>query len=681
VLTPVSGSYLYESGFTLAGEIDAPGVLTSLTLNGSPVAFTDLQTGLYAFSEAVGFDSGASQLTIELVALDEQGQSTSHQVEYLRDQDAPVIVIDQALNPAPAENAINEQPYRLQGSIAETSLSSFTINDTPVSLTPGDVDGEYRFDTALQLNPGETQSLYLTARDLAGNQSSLEYLLRLDATVSLAMLLPATGTELIQTGTPITLQVAVEISGVGASDALAVAELQDGSGNVVATADLLGDAGIKGGEIEVPALAGDYEITVTVSDTGGQTMAVTNRSLTVIDPVDVPLELEGIEPVDGQQGVEPNGFISLYFNQPIDIAQLTLSVHETAHGFTYQDLDAPGTSALDAQGYQLVEISRSYEPVPGTFSLLPGDRVVAFYPGRELAYGAEVFIDVSYAGEEIYRSLFRTRPLPTFINGSVVDQFGQPISGINVTIPELDRSTKTNSDGAFAFGYRDRYDQTLPGGRYELQINPELGDPSFGSLAIWASIQEGRLNNLKVSRLPVLNKDVPFAPVEGRGHLSLLQGALNLDLSEADLLFPDGSRQGDIHLQFSDYAQLPYPVGGNYLPHWVYTAQPAGVRVEGEIQVDIAMPTLNYTHNYLPDEGQYVLMLGADPESRHIVPVGVARIENHRAITAGAEHYQVLDVFGYALVPSEAQPQMQAYADGELDLRQLLIALDNLTEQ
>ncbi|MCG7982337.1 MAG: hypothetical protein JAY90_06235 [Candidatus Thiodiazotropha lotti] len=681
VLTPVSGSYLYEPGFTLVGEIDAPGLLTSLTLNGSPVAFTDLHSGLYAFSEAVGFDTGASQMTVDLVAQDEQGQSASLQVEYLRDQDVPVIVIDQPLSPAPAENAVNEQPYRLQGTITEQNLSAFTINDTPVALTPGSVDGEYRFDTALQLNPGESLSLFLTAHDLAGNQSSLEYLLRLDATVSLSMLLPATGTELIQTGVPIPLQVAVEVSGVGAATTQATAELYDAGNSLVATDALLGDAGIKGGEIEVPALAGDYELRVIVNDSGGQTLAVTHRSLLVKDPIDVPLELERVEPVDGQQGVEPNGFISLYFNQPIDIAQLTLSVHETAHGFTYQDLDAPGTPALNAQGYQLVEISRSYEPVPGSFSLLPGDRVVAFYPSRELAYGAEVFVEISYAGEEISRSLFRTRPLPTFINGTVVDQFGQPIPGIDVTIPELERSTKTNSDGAFAFGYRDRFDQTIPGGRYELQINQDLGNPSFGSLVLWASIQEGRLNNLKVSRLSVLNKEVPFAPVEGRGNLSLLQGALNLDLTEADLLFPDGGRQGDIHLQFSDFAQLPYPIGGNYMPHWVYTVQPAGVRVEGEMLVDIAMPSLNHTHDYLPDEGQYVLMLGADPQSRHIVPVGVARIENHRAISAGIQHYQVLDVFGYALVPSEAQPQMQAYADGELDLRQLLIALDNLTEQ
>ncbi|MEJ2613033.1 MAG: hypothetical protein P8179_24005 [Candidatus Thiodiazotropha sp.] len=47
-------------------------------------------------------------------------------------------------------------------------------------------------------------------------------------------------------------------------------------------------------------------------------------------------------------------------------------------------------------------------------------------------------------------------------------------------------------------------------------------------------------------------------------------------------------------------------------------------------------------------------------------------------MSVGIPHYQVL---GYALMPREAQPQLQAYANGELDLRQLLIALDHLTEQ
>jgi hypothetical protein len=678
VLAPLSGSTLPETSFTLAGEVEAPGTLTSLTLNGSPIAFTDLQGGIYAFRETLSFEQGSTQLNLELEARDAQNQVETLQVDYSLDQETPLVTLDRPLSLVPTENSVTEQPYRLQGTIQESNLSSFTVNDQVVALVPGDVAGTYRFDAALQLSPGEALPLRLSAQDQAGNQTMQEYLLRLDTSLTLKLLLPVSGTELVHSGTPIALQVAAEVEGVGAADVRVHAELLDSDGITVANTDLAGEGGVHGGELSVPAQAGNYEVRIALLDSNDQALTTTRRSLSVTDPVDVPLALEQVEPADNQSGVEPNTFISLSFNQPIDTAQLSLSVYETAHGFTYQDLDEPGTSALEAQGYQLVSISRSHEPVPGNLSVLPGDRVIAFYAEREFAYNAEIYVDVSYAGEELYRGLFRTRPLPTFINGTVVDQFGQPVGGITVSLPELGRTTQTNSDGAYAFGYHDRYDQGLPGGRYELRINPGLEEPHFGSLSLWASIQSGRLNTLEVAHLPVLNKDVPFAPVQGRGNLSLLQGALKLDLTQADLLFPDGARSGDLHLQFSDFAQLPYPVGGKYLPHWVYTAQPSGVQVEGAMAVDLAIPSLNHSYSYLPDDGDYVLMLGVDPQARHIVPVGVARIDNYRAVSVGIPHYQVL---GYALMPREAQPQLQAYANGELDLRQLLIALDHLTEQ
>jgi hypothetical protein len=76
-----------------------------------------------------------------------------------------------------------------------------------------------------------------------------------------------------------------------------------------------------------------------------------------------------------------------------------------------------------AHKYSRVEVNRSHEAVPGQLSLLPGNRVVAFYPERELAYDSEVYLDVSYDGSELGHLLFHTRALPTFLNGTVIDQF------------------------------------------------------------------------------------------------------------------------------------------------------------------------------------------------------------------------------------------------------------------
>ena len=262
----------------------------------------------------------------------------------------------------------------------------------------------------------------------------------------------------------------------------------------------------------------------------------------------------------------------------------------------------------------------------------------------------------------------------------MIDQFAQPVEGVAVSLPELGRATRTNRDGAFAFGYGDRHDQAIPAGRYELSFNPGLKEPRFATLSRWIGVQAGRQNRLDVTRLPLLDQETPFAPLEGRSQASLLGGAVKLDLSNADLQFPDHRRSGDLHLQFTDYAQLPYPIGGDHLPHWVYLGQPAGIRVEGEMAVDLAAPKLNQSHDYLPPEGSYVLMLGLDLVSRHIVPVGVGRIENDRVVSAGEAHYQSLDVLGYVLQGTAAQPQLREYAEGRIDLRALLIALDNLTE-
>jgi hypothetical protein len=549
-----------------------------------------------------------------------------------------------------------------------------------VTLSPGHLPGEYLFDVALQLTASEPLTVLLTARDQADNTTRQEYILRLDASVDVSLLLPAAGTELVHNDAPIALQVAVEVSGSGAAASLAEAVLLDSSGAQVASVALTGSSGLKSGTLSVPAVADRYDLNVVITNDVATVLAETSRTLTVRDPVEVPLALERTEPANGEVGVEPNGFIGLYFNQPIDIAKLSVELHETAQGYTYENQDEPGTPTLNAKGYQLVAVNRSFEAVPGSLSLLPGNRVVAFYPDRELAYDGEVALDVDYDGAELAHLMFHTRALPTFINGTVIDQFSQPVEGVSVSLPQLGRTTRTNRDGAFAFGYGDRYDEALPAGRYELVINPDLKQIRFGSVRRWVSIESGRQNRLEVTRLPLLNLDTPFAPVEGRSSVSLLAGAVKLDLNDADLLFPDSRRSGDLHLQFTEYGRFSYPVGGGHLPHWVYTGQPAGIRVEGELRVDLALPKLNRSYDYLPPDGSYVLMMGLDLASRHVVPVGVGRIESARVVSAGASHYQSLDVIGYVLQGTAAQPKLQAYADGEIDLPALLIALDNLTE-
>lgn len=678
VLSPVSGSHLRESGFLLVGEVTAEAGLQSLVINQLPVAFKDEGAGRFSFREPFSFADGQSFLQLEITATDKESRPASSQVSFYRDTLAPVVTLDNPLQPAPVGNAVTEQPYRLRGTVSDPNLTSLTVNDQAVGVVPTGNAGQYRFDLALALSSGTPVNISLTAIDSAGNVRIDDYVLVFDATASVDILLPSDGAELLNLGEPIDLQVAARLQGTIAADDKLIVRLLDQSESVVASSELDGDASLRSGALTLPAVAAEYTLSYDLENAAGELISSSRRALTVRDQQQLELALERVEPANGQVGVEPNGFISLYFNQPIDPAKLSIAVNETAHGYTYEDVDPQGTDALRAKGYQLVSVARSHEAVPGKLSVVPGATLVAFYPSRELAYDAEVYVNVGYDGQELERLQFRTRTLPTFVSGGVVDQLNQPVAGITVAIPELGRTTTTNRDGAFAFGYGDAYGETLPGGRYELVINPGMRDVRFGTMRRWLNIQESRRNPLSRVRLPVLNKEIPFVPVAGRSEVDLVQGAAKLDLLDADLQFPNGRRQGDVHAQFADFSQIPYQLDPRALPHWAYTLQPSGIAVEGEMRIDIAVPKLNQGHDNLPPDDSYVLMLGLDAESGRVVPVGVGQVNNTRIRSVGQQHYQVLDVLAYALLPEDRQPLLKQYANGEIDLPMLLVGLNAL---
>ncbi|MGI9273767.1 MAG: carboxypeptidase-like regulatory domain-containing protein, partial [Endozoicomonas sp.] len=340
--------------------------------------------------------------------------------------------------------------------------------------------------------------------------------------------------------------------------------------------------------------------------------------------------------------------------------------------YTYIDQDKPGVNVLEAKGYQLQNVNRSHETVPGELSILPGNQVLAFYPGRDLAYNADVFVEVQAEGRSLLRSRFKTRVLPTFIQGGVSDQFGQPVPGLEVAIPGLGRRAVTNKDGAFSFGFGDQPGDTLKGGRYEIVVNPGLKGQGFGELRSWVNLDEGRRNRLGQLHVPALNREVAFSPVSGGRELNLLQGAIKLDLNDARLQFPDGRDRGDVHAQFQEFTQIQYPVEPIALPQWVYSLQPAGVRVEGDWSLNLEIPKLNNEYRHVPPDNTPVLLVGLDSASRMIVPVGVGRIKNYRVISEGKLTQNTLDILGYAFVSPQALPFLEQYVRNEISLVRLL---------
>ena len=678
-LTPANGSLLPGNGFVLRGQVYAEAGLDSISLNGRNLVLRESGTQLLELKETLGIPVGQSTYSVELRARDRSGQETRQSLSWSLDQTAPVIQLDTPLVELPAENRVSEQPYPVRGTLREANPGSFQINGSDVALQPGAAAGEFRFATSLSLPLGKSVELSLEARDQAGNQTRQAYSLELNGQAAINWVIPTEGTELLNLGEPISLQVAARIEDLSAQ-LLPRALLLSANGDTLADAALTGDTTLKSTNLQVPAQAGQYRLLAVLQNGSGQVIAQSSRAISVVTPEQVPVAIERIEPASGERAANPNDFISLYFNQAIDISKLKLDVHQSAHGKTYEDRDGLGTSELQAQGYQLVDVNFDHQPVVGSLAELPGSQVVAFYPEKDLAYNAEVSVDVTYDGQDLARIRYRVRPLPTFISGVVMDQLQQPVAGIQVRIDELGRSTQTNQDGAFNFGFGDSAAQNIPAGRYRLSLNPGQESRGYGSDSRSITVQGGVLNEIGQLQLAQLNGTLPYVPVKGGSQLSMLGGELKLDLGNATLQFPDGRQDGDLHAQMLQFSELPYPVDPMAMPFWMYALQPAGVNVRGPINVDIAALKLADTYDYLPENGAYVVMVGLDRTAGRVVPVGAGQIDNLRILSKGVLEPGNLDLFGFALAGIEAQPVLQAYAEGQMNLRQLQAELYRLSK-
>ncbi len=678
-LSPADGSLLPGNGFMLSGQVYAEAGLERISVAGRNLVLREPGAQLYDLREALSAPEGQSSYSIELLARDLGGQETRQTLSWTLDQEPPQITLDQPLVELPARNRVSEQPYPLKGTLREANLSSFQVNGSDVALEPGGQAGEFRFTSRIALPIGQPVSVTLEARDQAGNQLRREYSLELSAQAAIHWVFPTDGTELLNLGEPLSLQVAARIDDISGQLAPR-AMLLTASGELVADALLTGNTTLKSATLQIPPQSGQYQLLAVLQAANGKVVAQSARTISLVTPQQVPVALERIEPANNARFVEPNGFISFYFNQAIDLSKLKIEVFETVHGKSYVDLDELGTSELKAQGYQLVRVDRDHQPVVGSLSELPGSQVIAFYPKQDLAYNAEVSVEVSYDGRELERMRYRTRPLPTFISGALLDQLQQPVANVEVRLEELGRSVRTNRDGAFNFGFGDSAEQTIPSGQYRLLLNPGAANRSFGADSLVVTIQGGERNDLGRLQLSQLNPSLPYFPVRGGTQLSLLDGELKLDLSNASLTFPDGRQDGDLHAQTLELGELPYPVEPLAMPYWMYSLQPAGVQVQGSMRVDLAALRLGGSLDYLPPDGTYVVMVGLDREAASIVPVGAGVIENGRIRSQGTLAQGNLDLFGFALADLDAQPVLKAYAEGQLNLRQLQAELYRLNK-
>lgn len=669
ITSPESPSFTQGDGVFISGYISGSALPLALTANGVAVSLLG-DSSLQNFSTLVGLPTADGEHLITLRATDSTGQSATRILRIIRDTTPPQVEIDDAnLQPEPAVNAVTQLPYPLSGLVTEQNLASLTINGQSLSLLPTANVDQLSFATSLSLPVGTDTLLAILARDRAGNQSTLQYLLNANPEALIDLISPAPDASFALSSMDATIPVLARLSNTQAGIS---ATLSLDGATVIPAA--IQDSVINT-EIPIDLAQNEHNLVLSIFDSNNQVVARTERRFTTENLDNAPLKVR-VEPGNAAVNINPNDSIRLYFNRPIDSGLLELDIRESVNGLTIvvererNPSDFPSVSNAEP-----VAVNRVQEVVPGRSGLLPGNTVVLFHPSRIFAYGAEVFVTVRYDGELLSRSSFKVRPIPTFLQANVVDQQGQALKGIPVEIPDLGLQTTTTTDGSFSFGFGLPPERQLSGGQVKLVFNRGNQVANFGEVSKFVYLETGHLNRVGTTQVPLLASNIAYRAIaSNQSEAVLASGELQLDLSQARLLFPNGRNQGSVHVQFTPGQALSHGSLRSAMPQWLFALQPAGIEVNGTLGVTIKVPALSGGYDYLVTDRFYVLMVGLDPDTLTIVPTGVGLMEN-KIVTATLTQQQSLDYIGYAMVVIDQQILEDAY-EGRLSLEELIMELE-----
>jgi hypothetical protein len=667
---PSNSSFHNEASFILRGEVHSLAPPVNLVANGITLNLTSANTEQAYFQQLYSFSTANEALEISLVATDSLGNVSNKILNFAQDTSSPELVIENSLQPFPAENLINEIPYQFKGTVTDDNLASVLINDQPVKLVQTGVLNEFVFDESVSINNGESNYIVIEARDFAGNKTTREYSLLGEMGVDIDVLSPSITDEILVSGGTGEVQFIARLSGIESNHNIELQVNNQSSISVEQTSGLINRKITFSAEQE-------NSIQLRIVDVTDNALVAQKRvPFNVINDSEVTMALVSSAPENMSINQDPNSFIQFSFNKPVDLTLLNITVKETYNGETYIDRSVLGENFLNAKGYQLEEVHLNMAPVEGSLSILPDDKTVAFYPKVDLAYGGQVFVDVKYEGVELARFSYNVRSLPTFIDGGVYDQLGQPVVGIEVYLPSMARTEVTNTDGAFAFGYGDSAEEALLPGMTEIVVNPNMKNPAFGSIRKRINVKQGKLNSLRVLQIPVLNVESTFHPISsGQPDVRLAKSELILDLTDASLTFPNGKSSGSVHVSFLKTGDMNLDYMTGAMPYWLYSIQPVGIDVKGQVGIEIKMPKLFDTYDYLPDEGEYLVLLGRERDSDALKPIGVAKLDGYRVKSEGDVHLQSMDVISISLVSDDQQALLKQYANGDLSLQALIGSL------
>ncbi len=677
-LSSPGNSYVNSSSVIVAGNISSEVVIVGLTLNGNAVNLIGSANTYKSFQQVVDLSAIIdTSFLVTLQATDSLGQTSQLIVNLVNDSLAPVIAVSNVgLLAAPSSNAIIESPYTLNGTVTDSNLSTFTVNGQDVGLLPGAVAGEYQFSVALSLAQGLAQTVTLQARDKSGNVSSQDWLFDVELPVQIEVITPKQNSQLLSTTAGISINVVARLTGQ------AIDDTAHASIDAEPYQAMIMDGNVASTQLQTTQNVGEHKLNIEIRNAIGTAISKTAVLVNLNNGDNIPLAVDRSEPENNARFIETNAAINVYFTRAIDPVLLQITVKESVHGRGYDLTSQIGAELTELQTPKLVAINHDMAPVTGSLSHYPGNRYVTFNPAVRYAYNADLYVTVIYNNIELSRFNFKTKPLPTLISGRVTDQFGTPVVGINVDIIDLGLSTKTNDKGNYLLT-SGKTTKTINSGRYTLTVNANRENINFGIIEQWANIETGELNATPLVMLPILNRDTAFVRINsGQNNVVLAQANLMLDLSQANLTFPDQRNSGDIHVQFTSLTELSHKPGKATIPYWMYAVQPSGIQVTGTVALTINMPSLDGDDSYIPADGSLVVMLGFNSETKNIDAIGVGRVVNKQVVSAQPLAITNLDYLGYAIMDSTEQLILQRYLNGEItQLAQLITELEAVIGQ
>jgi len=667
-IEPQPGARVRGDTLTIDGRVSSPVGVDAVTVNGAAADVARPGASETPFDHEIALPDGNGKLEMEIAATGGLGNTDQLELSVHYDTRAPALSVDGSLAPAPEVSSVQAHPYRLRGIVTDADLGGVSVAGETVGVEPTGDGDRYRFDAGVELPVDEPRTVTVAAWDRAGHRVERRFRLERSSDVELEIVSPGPGAEVNASDGTGEVDVTVRGTGLDAGDTLHAA-IDDGEARRLERAGRTGNA-----TLTAALDGGSHRLVATARDDAGEVIGRRSTAFEVVEPSEVALSLAERSPARRATGVEPDTAIELTFNRAIEAGKLDVTVRETIHGTTYAD-GGSGAGISGGGAVAMRERHRDREAVAVGASVFPGERVASYALERALTYGADIDVAVRYDGERLARWRFGVREPPTLVQGSVATQFATPAADVVVALPGLDRRTRTNSDGVFTFGFGEPAERDLPAGRHRLVINPGQVVAELATLERWIAIEGQRLNSVAAVTLPALNTDTPYRPIaSGEREVRLAEGDLKLDLSSAQLAFPDDRRAGAVHAQFLEAAALPYP-RPSARPAWLYALHPAGITVAGEVGVSIAMPERQGGRAYAPPDGDKAVLVGLDDEALALRPVGVGRVDDGRIVAAQPIELDRLDYLGYARVPHDQQSLLTDYLDGERSLDDLRSAL------